>query len=555
MNISAPPFIPKGQVHPNYNAPVPLNLRLHALNFYQGDITDISRWIQICHLSQISSVPKRYFKRNDSFVIVQVIDQSSTNLHIEINDKIISFRISHRPYELNTEEASSKEIETKKKLMKQELQTALRANDHDFAEINKKIDSFQKEVFIDGTYIIEEAGHVLYMEKLCNHTFVYQPDKSYRRYILSLYDLQKCPRNLVIDQDREHKLVSYIHANWGKLFELAKRETGGCLYIYRRKNYPDLAGKPPVTLAIDSVTNRILAKYHLLLRTGYKKLDVYKDIENASKRIVSTPKMETVQQCEIAINEANNFNVLRGLPGVVNLFANTVIITSHGVKYKTMMEFFDLLDLNHYLKKHDINNELKFKFFKEIARGYQSIHSKRIVYGDGKLENYFVRTGADGKPEVAIGDFGFSFPEGSNKLLGTPGYIAPEIVDFRLGINNALLTSKCDIWTMSFIFLVFEDFNTAKEFIVLQQEVFNKKSGLDLRLEKLKKYNTDIKKLADQYRGQSISSLKYLIGTGLQMNPIERPTSTQILESLEKIESGASINDLKAFLGLNGTTN
>lgn len=76
----------------------------------------------------------------------------------------------------------------------------------------------------------------------------------------------------------------------------------------------------------------------------------------------------------------------------------------------------------------------------------------RIIHRDLKLGNLFLSE----KMEIKLGDFGLATKlefDGEKKrtICGTPNYIAPEILDGKVGHSY-----EVDIWSMGVILYLFE---------------------------------------------------------------------------------------------------
>lgn len=82
-----------------------------------------------------------------------------------------------------------------------------------------------------------------------------------------------------------------------------------------------------------------------------------------------------------------------------------------------------------------------------MVQGMKFLHSNRIIHRDLKLGNLFLNE----KMEIKIGDFGLATKlefEGEKKrtICGTPNYIAPEVLDGKVGHSF-----EVDIWSLGVI--------------------------------------------------------------------------------------------------------
>eukprot|EP00927_Polykrikos_kofoidii_P083682 TRINITY_DN8629_c0_g1_i1.p1 TRINITY_DN8629_c0_g1~~TRINITY_DN8629_c0_g1_i1.p1 ORF type:complete len:1152 (+),score=239.51 TRINITY_DN8629_c0_g1_i1:146-3601(+) len=145
----------------------------------------------------------------------------------------------------------------------------------------------------------------------------------------------------------------------------------------------------------------------------------------------------------------NEVGVLRQLehPHIVALIDSFVV----DLVLNIVMEYADGGDLSNDVKKRreeeDPFSETEaLKIFGQCLKALEFIHGKLIMHRDLKCQNIFkMKAGA-----VKLGDFGISkVMEHScavaGTMIGTPAYLAPEIVD------GSTYTSKVDIWAMGIV--------------------------------------------------------------------------------------------------------
>lgn len=83
------------------------------------------------------------------------------------------------------------------------------------------------------------------------------------------------------------------------------------------------------------------------------------------------------------------------------------------------------------LKNRGRLKELEVRYYvKQIVQGLIYLRDKLIIHRDLKLGNLFI----DKDMQIKIGDFGLCTQlkdkhERRNSLLGTPNYLAPEVLD------------------------------------------------------------------------------------------------------------------------------
>jgi len=104
--------------------------------------------------------------------------------------------------------------------------------------------------------------------------------------------------------------------------------------------------------------------------------------------------------------------------------------------------------LNELLKRRKRLTELEVQcYLMQLIPALKHLHSHRIIHRDLKLGNLFLSD----KMEIKIGDFGLATKlefEGEKKktICGTPNYIAPEVLDGKIGHSY-----EVDTWSLGVI--------------------------------------------------------------------------------------------------------
>lgn len=104
--------------------------------------------------------------------------------------------------------------------------------------------------------------------------------------------------------------------------------------------------------------------------------------------------------------------------------------------------------LNELLKRRKRLTELEVQcYVVQIVSALKYMHSNRVIHRDLKLGNLFL----SGQMEIKIGDFGLATKlefDGEKKrtICGTPNYIAPEVLDGKIGHSY-----EVDIWSLGVI--------------------------------------------------------------------------------------------------------
>ena len=107
-----------------------------------------------------------------------------------------------------------------------------------------------------------------------------------------------------------------------------------------------------------------------------------------------------------------------------------------------IMEYCELGDLETYLDINKISIEQARVIIGEIVLGLEYIHSLDIIYRDLKPSNVLI----DENSHIRLADFGFAknFIEENavSTLLGSPAYVAPEI------ISREKVNTKADLYSL-----------------------------------------------------------------------------------------------------------
>jgi len=104
--------------------------------------------------------------------------------------------------------------------------------------------------------------------------------------------------------------------------------------------------------------------------------------------------------------------------------------------------------LNELLKRRKRLTELEVQcYVVQIISALKYMHSNRVIHRDLKLGNLFLSD----KMEIKIGDFGLATKlefDGEKKrtICGTPNYIAPEVLDGKIGHSY-----EVDVWSLGVI--------------------------------------------------------------------------------------------------------
>ena len=151
----------------------------------------------------------------------------------------------------------------------------------------------------------------------------------------------------------------------------------------------------------------------------------------------------------------------------------------------------DLLDRLSYAAP--ISEEVLSQLCKKILAAVHHLHSLYICHRDIKPENFLFKS-KDSSAEIKLIDFGMSAKFGRNaeelnSMVGTPSYLAPEVLTARYG-------KECDVWSLGVILyyilsghLPFEGASLAATFHKVSQAEF------DFSGHEWDEYSSDVKDL------------------------------------------------------------
>jgi polo-like kinase 1 len=180
--------------------------------------------------------------------------------------------------------------------------------------------------------------------------------------------------------------------------------------------------------------------------------------------------------------------------------------------------------LSELLRRRKRLTELEVQcYMLQIISALVYIHSKNVIHRDLKIGNLFISE----KMEIKLGDFGLASKldyEGQKRktICGTPNYIAPEVLDSKLGHSF-----EVDVWALGVIMYT----------LLIGRPPFETN---DVK----KTYNL-IKMNAYSFPDQSLisSEARSLITQILKSDPSRRPSLSEILEH-EFFHMGNSIPKL-----------
>lgn len=124
------------------------------------------------------------------------------------------------------------------------------------------------------------------------------------------------------------------------------------------------------------------------------------------------------------------------------------------------MELVDGQRITDYCDENRLGLEARLRLFVEVCAGVEHAHRRGILHRDLKPSNILVRE-SDRGPVVKIIDFGIAKAldqplldvtlETGNRVLGSPGYLAPEAVGTASGLDPLDLDTRCDVYSLGVV--------------------------------------------------------------------------------------------------------
>ncbi|XP_012693409.1 phosphorylase kinase, gamma 1a (muscle) [Clupea harengus] len=190
--------------------------------------------------------------------------------------------------------------------------------------------------------------------------------------------------------------------------------------------------------------------------------------------------------------------------------------------YETKAFYFLVFDLmkrgelfDYLTEKVTLSEKETRKIMRALLEVVQFLHSENIVHRDLKPENILL----DDNMNIKLTDFGFSVQiapgQKLNEVCGTPGYLAPEIIECSMDPNHAGYDTAVDLWSSGVIMYTL---------LAGSPPFWHRKQMMMLRLILAGKYEFNSPEWDDRS-----DTVKDLISRMLVVNPAERYTATDAL--------------------------
>ncbi|OWZ05383.1 Serine/threonine protein kinase [Phytophthora megakarya] len=264
-----------------------------------------------------------------------------------------------------------------------------------------------------------------------------------------------------------------------------------------------------------------------LSRALYGPVGLYEDAQHGGELVAI--KQVLLARAVAALrrnpNMDNPWSEHRVISQLMTLPAHTNVVRFHSEflhaedRWCVVMEFCpggDLWDLLERTPSNRLPESEARQLFLQCARGLHFLHSHGIAHRDLSLENVFYFRGM-----CKIGDFGLSTDapiRGSGEAVGKAYYMAPEVVN-----QEAYDAFAADMWSLGIMLFIMLTGSPLTSNAARDNKAFG--AFCELGVAKV----IDSWGFSDRISPETVGLLDKL----LSVNPMERPTASELLEFLE----------------------
>ncbi|CAG6003718.1 phosphorylase b kinase gamma catalytic chain, skeletal muscle/heart isoform-like isoform 2-T3 [Menidia menidia] len=206
--------------------------------------------------------------------------------------------------------------------------------------------------------------------------------------------------------------------------------------------------------------------------------------------------------------------------------------------YESKAFFFLVFDLmkrgelfDYLTEKVTLSEKETRKIMRALLEVVQYLHAQNIVHRDLKPENILL----DDDMKIKLTDFGFAVQiqpgETLNEVFGTPGYLAPEIIECSMDAGHPGYGTAVDIWSSGVIMYTL---------LAGSPPFWHRKQMLMLRMILAGKYDFSSPEWEDRS-----DTVKDLISRMLVVDPKKRFTATEVLN--HSFFSQYKVNEVRKF--------
>ncbi len=193
-------------------------------------------------------------------------------------------------------------------------------------------------------------------------------------------------------------------------------------------------------------------------------------------------------------------------PNIIKFIESYKDETNRGI---IILEYADNGDLYFFFDEHKPAERDLAKYFYQITKAIEYIHSKGIIHRDVKPDNIFLFKDGTAK----LGDFGLSVKETSYRAYGgTIDYMAPELFD------NKVYGKDIDIWSLGVTIG-----NIVSGFDIFTPLTESKEGDSELAIIR------NIKEVKYQLSREVSPEVMDLVSICLRKDPTKRPSASDLL--------------------------
>ncbi|CAD8049624.1 unnamed protein product [Paramecium sonneborni] len=287
----------------------------------------------------------------------------------------------------------------------------------------------------------------------------------YRKHLIAdqIYEIRFTDNTLTLTNPKQPDTPKYIvPLNWSSQisWQLTSKENAFGFQTSPKK-YKWFHAKQSDLLILKKILSKFVsftkvqdfyeATEHLASGSNSQVYQVVRKSDRNDNFVTKCITKETIQNSVDKMNGIfDELNILKQL-NHPNLLRFEEFYVGDGTFY-IVLEYCKGQSLNSYIKelKHQLNVRIIQNILWEILQGVAYLHSLNIMHRDIKPENIILNI-YEKKIDLKIVDFGLSVKLQSNKELkkcGTPGYVAPEIINLK----NGKYGLESDIFSVGCVF-------------------------------------------------------------------------------------------------------
>ena len=262
---------------------------------------------------------------------------------------------------------------------------------------------------------------------------------------------------------------------------------------------------------------------------------VYKGKDETGKRVaVKTININARIQDPTKLLRLNHHNVI-----------NMYDVHSQDERFWFFMEFCPLGDLDSYFRTRDVQFNKKLFIMVQVAKGIKYLHSNNIVHRDIKPANILVAQ--DFPIVVKLTDFDLSKfldpaaeSSGMKTHLGTPTFQSPEFFEGH-GFGAVKYHRNVDTFAAGLAYLAMIQAKKGAKYLLPRIENPRNRSeerlpiGIVLLTRIQSGFDPNVVKIDESAGDTESAEVKKMVKKMISVKPEDRPSATEVLQSLTKV--------------------